>query len=113
MQSQGSEEQRAEAAPVRRTVATDGTGIAELLKVITDIAARRVARKSNAELWEYRLREMLREKIVSSIDERSLRSHAERVSERKQDPYSALEALRRDLLSSAENNENTQESTTA
>jgi LAO/AO transport system kinase len=113
MQSQGSEEQRAEAAPVRRTVATDGTGIAELLKVITDIAARRVPRKRNAELWEYRLREMLREKIVSSIDERSLRSHAERVSERKQDPYSALEALRRDLLSSAENDENTQESTTA
>ncbi len=97
MQSIADELGRANAAPVRRVVASEGRGIEELLTVITTVFQNRGRQGARGEIWEFRLREMLRDQLMRELPDNDLRTHAELVAEKKEDPYRALDALRETL----------------
>jgi LAO/AO transport system kinase len=92
MQSLGDSTARAEAAPVLRVTASQGQGIDALLAVINQQFEKK-ARASRPQTWNFRLREMLRERISSAIPSNAVEEHAARVAERAEDPYAAVEAL--------------------
>lgn len=92
MQSLGDEPSRAEAAPLRRVVATEGKGIADLLDVVEQVYdARR--HRDRGHVWVQRLRQMLIERLLETISERALEDSAARVAEKIEDPYTAVDAL--------------------
>lgn len=93
MQSLAPESGRAEAAPVRRVIATEGQGLQELADVIRSVFEKRGRRGSRTETWTFRLREMLRESLLGSIPEDLIKRHAERVAGKLEDPYTAVRAL--------------------
>lgn len=93
MQSLASPSERENAAPVRRVTANDGGGVAELWSVITNISEKRVRKGAQAELWTFRLREMLRERLDSKLSADLLRTYARQVAQRGENPYQAVEAL--------------------
>jgi LAO/AO transport system kinase len=95
VQSFGGPVERADVAPIRRVVATEGKGLDELLSVIRAVFEKRGQQSSRVETWAFRLREMLREEIVKSFPEAEIARHAERVAAKTEDPYAAVEALRR------------------
>ena len=97
MQSIADEVGRANAAPVRRVVATEGQGIDELLSVISSLFQRQGRQSRRAEVWEFRLREMLREDLLAAIPQDTLHTHSLLVAEKKEDPYSAVNALKEAL----------------
>ena len=87
--------------PVVKTVATEGTGVAELAGVIRqyELALREKGglqrrRKRN---WEVRLVEMLRdamlEKARATLSDAELSRLAAEIAEHKRDPYSAVEEI--------------------
>ena len=94
MQSLGSASERETAAPVRRVIANDGTGISELWSVVTAIADKQGRRSAQAEIWAARLRELLRERLNSELSVSLLEKHAQEVAAKQEDPYQAIEALR-------------------
>ena len=51
-----------------------------------------------AEIWSTRLRELLRESVLSELNPIELSKHAALVASRQEDPYQALQALRLSLL---------------
>lgn len=81
-------------APVRRVIATENAGIIELLSDIEGIFERNGRRGLRAEAWTARLREMIRDDLMSSIPESELAEHAARVASKTEDPYAAVAALR-------------------
>lgn len=95
MQSLGSEAHRANAAPVRRVVATEGKGLEELLKLVEEIFAKRQRKNARAETWVVRLRELLRDRLLSALPEEDIEIHAGRVAAKTEDPYSAVDTLLR------------------
>jgi len=97
MQSFGEPEDRAVAAPVRRVIASEGTGIEELLKAIRAAFDRRGQRNSRAETWTLRLREMLKDALLASVSEQEIERHAGQVAGKIEDPYTAVEALCKQL----------------
>lgn len=98
MQSLGSAAERENAAPLRRVIATDGTGVPGLLSVIHTVFEKRGRRGARTETWTLRLREMLRDALLDSVSDEKIAHHAERVAARSEDPYAAVEALRLSLL---------------
>jgi LAO/AO transport system kinase len=94
MQSLAEANERANAAPVRRVIATEGKGIDELLDAIGRAFEKRGRRGSRRETWTYRLREMLRDNLLASLSDEQIRPHAEAVAARREDPYAAVESLR-------------------
>jgi LAO/AO transport system kinase len=92
-QGLGDEAARANAAPVRRVVATEGAGVADLLSVINAVFEARVRPASRAQAWRFRLRELLEERFRLTVPETALAEHASRVAERIEDPYAATDAL--------------------
>lgn len=98
MQSLADAPDRANAAPLRRVVATEGAGVDELWSVIRTVFDKRGQRGSRTETWSFRLREMLRDNLLTAISDDELSAHAERVASRKEDPYEAVDALRMSLL---------------
>jgi LAO/AO transport system kinase len=74
-------------APVIRTVATEGTGLPELLAVVRAIPAKDRA----VERWRHRLREMLRDKLLKTLSLEELDSAARAVADRRRDPYSVVD----------------------
>lgn len=97
MQSIADELGRANAAPIRHVIASQSQGIEELLSVISTVFEKRGQQSSRAEIWELRLREMLREDLLRSLPEDNLRRHAELVAQKKEDPYRAVRQLRDEL----------------
>ncbi len=93
MQSLGDEPRRAEAAPLRRVVASEGQGIRELLDVVEQVFASRGRRSSRQRAWVPRLRHMLIEKLLSTLPERAFDESAARVAGKIEDPYAAVDAL--------------------
>jgi LAO/AO transport system kinase len=88
--------------PVQRTVATEDKGTAELIEKISayrqhmETSGRRRAKRVG--LWKQRLLDLLEsrmmERIVKSLaGERELDSLAIQVSERKKDPYTAVDEI--------------------
>ena len=87
--------------PLVKTVATDGTGIPELAKVIRDyqshLQRENLLLKRNIQNWQARLVEMLRdamlEKARDQIEEGKMEHYAAEVAEHKRDPYTLVEEI--------------------
>ncbi len=100
MQGLAAELERAVAAPVRRVVATDGKGLDELIAAIRQVFEKRAGPNARAATWAFRLREMLKERLLESLSANALKNHADRVAAKTEDPYQAVEALRAALVGS-------------
>ncbi len=76
------------APPVLKTVASEGTGVAELAEAIRNVAPQsgRLER-----LWELRLREMLRERLLDRYPPGQFAEAARQVAARQTDPYTVVE----------------------
>ncbi|MBV6432983.1 MAG: Urease accessory protein UreG [Bryobacteraceae bacterium] len=75
--------------PILKTVASQGEGIAETLAAVRAVKAR--ARRDGAALWQLRLRELLRERLLDLVPPGDLEAAAREVAERKVDPYTVVE----------------------
>jgi len=84
--------------PILRIVASQGSGVAALLEQFDLIAKERTTEGERVEIWSSRLREMLRESILSELQPAELKKHAALVASRHEDPYEAIEQLRTALL---------------
>lgn len=98
MQSLGHPLSRAEAAPIRRVVATEGSGVPELLDLVERVSEKRQMLGESKDLWSFRLRELLTEKLASAIPPALLAQHAERVAEKMEDPHAAADAILKGML---------------
>lgn len=98
MQSLAGPAERADSAPVRRVVATKAVGLSELLAVIRAVFEKRGQKSSRVETWAFRLREMLRDSVLSSLSGTEVERHADRVAAKLEDPYMAVQALRETLV---------------
>lgn len=79
--------------PIQRVIATEGTGVANLLATIRTVHHQHQGQRNRAAVWAIRLREMLRATLLSAIPEAAIEQHAARVAEKIEDPYTALAAL--------------------
>jgi LAO/AO transport system kinase len=87
--------------PIVKTVATDGTGVPELLDAATSYIAflrdRGLLAGKKAVNWRQRLLDLLRERLlaraVNAAGEDHLADLAGRVARREMDPYSAVDAI--------------------
>jgi hypothetical protein len=102
MQSFGGAEERVTAAPVRRVTAATGEGVEYLLGALDKAFLNARRKGSKIETWALRLREMLRETLLESLSDATLEWWAQRVTDKLADPYSAVDALRRQLMPGAE-----------
>jgi LAO/AO transport system kinase len=98
MQSFADASERKDAAPVRRVVATEGKGISELLDVIRSVFLKRQQQNSRLQTWNFRIREMLRESLLASVSDEEIERHAHLVADKLEDPYTAVEQLRGQML---------------
>lgn len=75
--------------PIVQTVASEGKGITEALDAIGALHVRK--KRDGAVLWQGRLREMLRERLLDLLPESELAQAAQAVSARQSDPYSVVD----------------------
>ncbi|MBL8222418.1 MAG: methylmalonyl Co-A mutase-associated GTPase MeaB, partial [Bryobacterales bacterium] len=75
--------------PIVKTVAHEGKGIAELLAAARLVKDSKV--RNSVGLWEMRLREMLRERLLDRMPAEALRAGADAVAGRTANPYQVLE----------------------
>jgi LAO/AO transport system kinase len=78
------------APAVVRTVASDGTGIAELLAAVREVHARTSGPERAAHMWSERLREMLRERLLDRFTEEQFAAAGREVAAHRRDPFSIL-----------------------
>ncbi len=98
MQSLADSPGRANAAPVRRVIATEGEGVPDLLAVIRSEFEKAGRRGARVETWKFRLREMLRESLLTSMPDDLIEQHANRVAGKLEDPYTAVASLKAVLV---------------
>ena len=87
--------------PVVKTVASEGTGIGELVAAVADYQAYLqkgdLAMQHKVENWQERLVEMLRDALLEKarvqLADGSVARYAAEVAERKRDPYSLVEEI--------------------
>ena len=87
--------------PIVKTVASDGTGIAELAAAIEQyesyLKKEDLALQHSVENWQKRLVEMLRDVLLEQAQKRlgngNLKRFATEVAEHKRDPYSLVEEI--------------------
>lgn len=88
--------------PVVKTVASDGTGIPEVVEAIGKyreyLSSSGVGRERRAENWRKRLTEMLRDALFQTVmanylDHGKADEYAAEVAEHKRDPYSLVEEI--------------------
>src|SRR5947207_13762699 len=87
--------------PIVKTVATEGTGLPELVKAIADyqayLAKNDLAMKHKVSNWRERLIEMLRDALVARTRERltdeQVTRYAQEIAEHKRDPYTLVEEI--------------------
>jgi LAO/AO transport system kinase len=84
--------------PILRVIASQGSGLDGLLEQVDSGAKERKTEGERVEIWSSRLREMLRESLLSELEPAELKKHAALVASRREDPYQALEQLRITLL---------------
>jgi LAO/AO transport system kinase len=77
--------------PIVRTVASEGTGTAELLAAIGSYPAGESRRERARGLWAARLRHMLRERLMELVPAAEVDSAAAEVAKRRRDPYSYVD----------------------
>jgi LAO/AO transport system kinase len=98
MQSLGEKSEREEAAPVRQVSASTGQGIEDLLQVIEQLFKTRTSKNVRAQMWGFRLRDMLRDRLAGMVPEQVIAEHARRVAEMMEDPYSAVDNILASVL---------------
>lgn len=87
--------------PIVKTVASDGSGVADLAKAITDyetyLKKGNLGFKRSVQNWEQRLMEMLRDSLMdrarTQMKDGDLNRYAEQVAEHKRDPYTLVEEI--------------------
>ena len=87
--------------PIVKTVASEGTGVGELASAVAEyesyLQKENRAQKKNAENWQDRLVEMLRdallEKARATMSDGNLANLAAEVAEHKRDPYTLVEEI--------------------
>jgi LAO/AO transport system kinase len=88
--------------PIVRTIATDGTGIPELVKAVAGyeefLRSRGLLMSKRVSNWRNRLVEMLRESLLErvmreNLSEELMHHYAEDVAAHKRDPYSVVEQI--------------------
>ena len=88
--------------PIVKTVATDGSGIPELVKTITSyreyLEGKDLLLRKKASSWRERLVEMLRKALLDRmirerLDAEHLSEYAREIAEHRRDPYSLVEEL--------------------
>ena len=87
--------------PIVKTVASEGVGTEDLAKAIagyeTYLQKNNLVLKHNAENWQQRIVEMLREAMLEQarehISDGNLQKYAAEVAEHKRDPYSLVEEI--------------------
>jgi len=93
--------------PVVRTVASHGTGVAELLAAVERYSAylqqHQLLLKKRSENWQIRLLEMLRQQFVERgigdrLGREALQQHAGAVAEHREDPFTLVPQLMQQLL---------------
>jgi LAO/AO transport system kinase len=84
--------------PIVRVVASQGSGVGQLLEEVDAILRERRTKADQGEIWSTRLREMLRESLLSELKPTELSKHAALVASRVEDPYEALRQLKLALL---------------
>jgi LAO/AO transport system kinase len=72
------------------TVANDGKGIAEAIAAAREYHAQSAAQSHMAEIWSYRLREMLRERLLDKLPEEEFMKAGREVADKLRDPYSII-----------------------
>lgn len=77
--------------PIVRTVATDGAGISEAWAAVRSFLEQGRAKDRAVANWELRLREMLRERLLSGFVNLNFHAAAEDVAARRRDPYSIID----------------------
>jgi LAO/AO transport system kinase len=88
--------------PVVKTVASEGKGMAELVRAISSyeefLAKSEVGRKKKVENWRERLIEMLREALLQRVlreqmADGAVSQYAAEIAEHKRDPYTLVEQI--------------------
>src|SRR5271154_6758341 len=77
--------------PIVRTVASEGTGIAEALAAMRSYLERGEAKERAVASWTLRLKEMLRERALDRFAHVDFEAAAVEVAARKVDPYTLVE----------------------
>jgi LAO/AO transport system kinase len=80
-------------APICKLVANRAEGIDSLWSAIETASSQKRTPARQVSDWSHRLREMVRDHVVSRISVQVLKEYAERVSQRRLDPYRAVEEL--------------------
>ena len=93
MQSVAHETGATAAAPVRRVVASKGSGIVPLMEAVEEIFAQRGHRGAQVETWAFRLRELLQQRLAASVSDENIATEARRVAAKMEDPYVAVDRL--------------------
>jgi LAO/AO transport system kinase len=79
--------------PIVQTVASEGKGIGEALAAIRSYQETGQARAKAAERWGFRLREMLRERLIARLPVADFAEAAGQVAARARDPYTVVDEL--------------------
>ncbi len=79
--------------PIVMTVATERSGIAEVLAAARSCHDAGLSRARSHELWRLRLREMLRERVLERLPVHELDQAAAEVANRRRDPYTVVHEL--------------------
>ena len=77
--------------PIVRTVATEGAGIGEAWAAVRSFLEQGRAQDRAVANWERRLREMLRQRLLSEFVNLNFHAAAEDVAARRRDPYSIID----------------------
>jgi LAO/AO transport system kinase len=88
--------------PIIKTVASDGTGVADLAKAITSyeefLRTHNLSLQKKVQNWQERLVEMLRESLLQRVlreqmGDGAVKRYATEIAEHKRDPYSLVEEI--------------------
>ncbi|MCS7023184.1 MAG: methylmalonyl Co-A mutase-associated GTPase MeaB [Bryobacteraceae bacterium] len=77
--------------PIVKTIATEGAGVAETLSTVQAVMRRK--RRDLNTLWETRLVEMLKQRVLSLIPKDVIHFQAARIASREISPFEAVDQL--------------------
>lgn len=76
--------------PIVRCIASEGKGIEEALFAIESFRAAKLREPRTVEMWTRRLREMLRDRLLDTLDDGEVKAAAAEVASRRKDPYTLV-----------------------
>ena len=79
--------------PIVQTIASEGKGIGDALAAMRSYQETGLSGEKAAERWSFRLREMLREKLIARLPVTDFAEAAGQVAARARDPYTVVDEL--------------------